>query len=553
MNWKLGIMGIFGLCLISTSVAHAATFQVGPNKQYTKPSDVADLVQDGDVVEIDAGTYRCDTGVRWWANDLTIRGVGGFAHMDADGCFIPGGKGIWNPKGRNFTIENIEFSGASVPDQNGTGIRYEGSGLFTVKKSYFHDNENGILYTSQNPDGEIVITHSEFANNGYGDGQSHNLYINQAKSLTFKYNYSHSASIGHLLKTRARENHIMYNRLTGEDGTQSYEIDVSNGGLAYIIGNIFHQGPGTDNSGIIAYAAEGANAGEQRLYVINNTVVNDLGSGNFVRLWDDGLIEAQITNNFVVGFSQNQLVNNTYGKTTLANNVTTSNPEFVNQGNYDYRLTANSPAIDAGINPGTGAGTSLTPTQQYVHSLDSESRTSQGTIDAGAYEFNGGGGRSSSGGGSSGSSSGGGSQFPNTIFSQGCYHRYHENASPLSGFGVAFNLFSSTKELVLKADCSSGIPKLQVGSGKSNQYIYKTGYAYDGNRWQPLSFSGPLVSQNWIRESTQTNLPFSNADLSDGWNYAVAYLCQYENNSWHCGCSDTTCSQGKWQLQGIRN
>ena len=141
--------------------------------------------------------------------------------MDASGCSIPGGKVIWNPKGRNFSIDTIEFSGAFVPDKNGAGIRYEGSGKFTISSSYFHDNENGILYTLQDPNGEVVIEHSEFSANGFGDGQSHNLYINDAQSLTFKYNYLHSAKIGHLFETGARANYIMYNRLTGENGTQS--------------------------------------------------------------------------------------------------------------------------------------------------------------------------------------------------------------------------------------------------------------------------------------------------------------------------------------------
>ena len=40
----------------------------------------------GDTVEIDAGTYACDTSVKWNANFLTLRGVNGRAVMKADGC-----------------------------------------------------------------------------------------------------------------------------------------------------------------------------------------------------------------------------------------------------------------------------------------------------------------------------------------------------------------------------------------------------------------------------------------------------------------------------------
>ena len=51
------------LCLAHTT--HAAIYQVGPGKEYTKPSDVTSIVGDDDTIEIDAGTYQCDTGVVW--------------------------------------------------------------------------------------------------------------------------------------------------------------------------------------------------------------------------------------------------------------------------------------------------------------------------------------------------------------------------------------------------------------------------------------------------------------------------------------------------------
>ena len=52
--------------------------------------------------------------------------------------------------GDRTTVDRIEFSGATVPDQNGAGIRQEGTDL-TVTRSWFHDNQNGIL-TGADPD-----------------------------------------------------------------------------------------------------------------------------------------------------------------------------------------------------------------------------------------------------------------------------------------------------------------------------------------------------------------------------------------------------------------
>ena len=122
-------------------------WNVGPSRQFKKPSEVAQQVRDGDIVEIDAGVYTCDAGVLWRANFLTLVGVGGRAVLDATGCGIPGGKGIWNPVARGMIVDNIEFIGAAVGDANGAGIRYDGSGYLYITNSFFHDNQNGILYT----------------------------------------------------------------------------------------------------------------------------------------------------------------------------------------------------------------------------------------------------------------------------------------------------------------------------------------------------------------------------------------------------------------------
>src|SRR5262249_25776053 len=144
--------------------------------------------------------------------------------------------------GSNTTIENIELSGAVDSSANGAGIRFEGTNL-TIRNCYFHDNQDGIL-TAQSGLGNIVIEYSEFAYNGAGDGRSHNMYIAHADSFTLRYSYSHHSNIGHLVKSRALVNYILYNRLSSEaTGTTSYELDLPDGGTSYVIGNVIEQGP----------------------------------------------------------------------------------------------------------------------------------------------------------------------------------------------------------------------------------------------------------------------------------------------------------------------
>jgi hypothetical protein len=349
--------------------------RVGPGRPFTDPSQVTGLVS-GDVVEIDAGVYNGPAST-WSTNNLTLRGVGGRAHIVAPAT-ISNGKAIWVTAATNIAVENVEFSGAAVPDKNGAGIRADGQDL-AICGSYFHDNENGVLGGG----GNVLIEYSEFARNGGCDpgfGCAHNMYIDTAR-FTLRYSYSHHARIGHLVKSRSRENYILYNRIMDEaDGTSSYVIDLPNGGLSYVVGNLLQQGPNTDNPTILIYGEEGATNPSQTLYVVNNTFVNDRASGTFVEL--SGGTTATLQNNLFVG--NGTVVS---GTATQITNRTTTTPNFVNIGAFDYRPTATTPGIDQGTAPGLGGTFALTPIFQYVHPTNRETRPTRNAIDIGAYEF----------------------------------------------------------------------------------------------------------------------------------------------------------------------
>jgi hypothetical protein len=372
---------ISGLCCVSGST-RAATLQVGPDKLYKAPCAAIAAAALGDIIEIDAGVYLGDV-CAWYTDNLTLRGVNGRAHLDARNKNAQG-KGIWVPYGRDTVIENIEFSGAKVPDKNGAGIRASGVNL-TVRNCSFHDNEEGIL-ESNIAGSNILIEFTEFARNGYKNGQSHNVYIGHVASLTFRFNYSHDAIVGHLLKTRAAVNYILYNRLTGENGTGSYEIDVPNGGTTYVIGNLIQQGPQTENSTLLTYLEEGTialNPGTD-LYVANNTFVNQRSAGGtFVRL-ALAAVPAFIANNIFVG--PGTLTNQV--DAVLRTNFV-GDPLFVDMDSFDYHLTGASPAINAGTEPGSANEQPLKPRYEYVHPACGEQRIPAGVIDIGAYEYGG--------------------------------------------------------------------------------------------------------------------------------------------------------------------
>jgi len=417
----------FALAAVAAPAA-AATLQVGPGQTYAKPCDAIAAAKAGDVIEVDAaGNYDGDT-CAWSTDDLTIRGVNGRAKIDLTGVTPAQQKGIFTIEGTaSATIENFELSGAAISasaGNNGAGIRHQGLNL-TVRNCYIHDNQDGILGAPATAHtGTVLVENSEFSHNGAGDGYSHNMYIGDYASFTLRFSYSHHGNVGHLFKSRALVTSVLYNRITDEiGGTASYEVDIPNGGTAYVIGNIIEQSPTTQNPNILAFGEEGTPAGyDTHLYVVNNTFLDDKKSGTFV---DDATTTPAVIENNV--FYEPGTITNQTGAmlTTNFDGTMGADPMFTNVAAYDVTLAAGSPCIDKGTAPGTGSGQPLSPVFEYVHPLSEVARMVVGSaIDIGAYEYgiaddagvigpdaeppDGSSGSSGGGSGSSGSSSGAG-------------------------------------------------------------------------------------------------------------------------------------------------
>ncbi len=360
------------------AVRAAGVLKVGKGEKYSLPSQAAKVAVDGDVIEIDAnGDYSSDT-VIWKSSSLLIKGVNGRPHITSNKR-ISNGKGLWVIKGDNVTVENIEFSHARVYDKNGAGIRQEGKNL-TVRYCYFHDNQNGIL-AGQSKDSKILLEYNEFAYNGAGDGRSHNMYIGAIDELTVRFNYIHHAKIGHNVKTRARNNYISYNRIMDEkEGNASYQVDIPNGGMAYLIGNSIQQGENADNWALISYGVEGIKYPQNELVLVNNTLVNDRHSGMFIT--SKGDIDIMMINNIFAG--RGRLPDY---RSVKATNLVKTTPRFKNRQQYDFHLTAGSDAIDKGSFPVRYNGVKLRAEYEYVHKSRAGIRQTINQPDYGAFEF----------------------------------------------------------------------------------------------------------------------------------------------------------------------
>ena len=342
--------------------------RVGPHRAVTRVAEAARIANSGDVIEIDAGEY-VNAAASWSQSDLTIRATGGRARMIQRGASAEG-KAIWVFKGDNVTVENVEFSGARGPDRNVAGIRHEG-GRLTVRHCLFEDNQMGLL-TWNNEQAELNVENSEFRGNRVaaehrrGDPIGHQIYVGTIARFTLRESHVHQGAFGHLVKSRARENHIVNNRIAdGVSGRASYELEFPNGGIAYVLGNIIQQSALTENSQLVSYGAEGYRWPRSELYLVNNTLVDDLPR--------DGVLLR-----VAPGASRVVLINNlTLGNATLAAEVSwesranaVAGPEdVVSAAAGDYRLRASSALVGKGIDPGTADGVSLRLEREYVHPL----------------------------------------------------------------------------------------------------------------------------------------------------------------------------------------
>jgi hypothetical protein len=352
--------------------------RVGPGQRFKTIAAAAEAARDGDLVEIAAGDYVGDVAY-WGQTDLTIRGVGGRPHLAAAGRHSQG-KGIWVMSGDNVVVENIEFSGARVPDENGAGIRFEGRRL-TVRGSYFHDNENGIL-TGNRDDAEVVIEFSEFARNGAGDGYTHNIYIGHSASFVLRGSYSHDVRVGHLVKSRAMVNEILYNRLTDEEtGSSSYNLDMPDGGRALVLGNEMQQGSHTENPSMVSFAAESAGGADDRLYVAFNTFYNVWLDGIFID--NKSAAPAVLVDNIFAGAPAQIL----RGPGETLGYIAAPRVALADPREAGFQLGAESFAIDAAVDPPQVPGWDLRPTFEYVHPASVRPRPVIYLPDVGAQEF----------------------------------------------------------------------------------------------------------------------------------------------------------------------
>ncbi len=359
------------------------TMIVGPGERVSTIGEAARLARDGEVIEIRPGQYRGQSAV-WTQNDLLIRAAGERPVMLADGQSAEG-KAIWVVRGRRVRIENIEFRGARVASRNGAGIRFE-KGSLVIRNCAFFDNEMGIL-TANTPDMALEVIDSEFGEAPRHAGDLHHLlYVGTIGRFVLRGSRLRNGYLGHLVKSRARETHILYNMLVdGTNGAASYELEFPNGGIAYVIGNAIGQSADTDNPSLVSYGAEGQHWPDNALYLSHNTLVNDYFAGSFLTVHTDKLpagVEVWMINNLLVG-------NGIFApppQGRFEGNQRVSRAGLIDYAGLPLRLTNGSALRGIVRPPGRAGGVELLPDAEFITPVGTRPLQVSSSLAPGAFQ-----------------------------------------------------------------------------------------------------------------------------------------------------------------------
>jgi len=289
--------------------------------------------QDGDVFEIYPAVYRGPkmqmyigpnvrnhadylAGIRDVPANITIRGVtvdgrrpvivnppSGAANANYGQALIyvdgrHDGNGNLLTPARNITIENIDIVDASDGGFLGKAAVYANGvnnlTLRNVRIAGFKQHKVNGLFTTSNMSGTLLLENVELADNGGNNGPEHNAYVNGSRhdpnfTFVFRSSWSHGAYYGHALKSRAQQTVVEGSYLAGSTAapgtrTETYLLDVPDGGVLIARNNVFAKGYSGNNSNgaALTYGVEKIdNSRQWRLVVEHNSFVA------FAKTYDD--------------------------------------------------------------------------------------------------------------------------------------------------------------------------------------------------------------------------------------------------------------------------
>jgi len=406
------------LAVVLMRPAAATIYRVGSEREVKNLQSIVSQLQPGDVVEIDPGTYR--EALRLRANGtkdapIIFRGVGQARPVfDAEGLNVSGRgsnpRGIFEIEGAYNIVERLEFKNARNGN-NGAGIRLLGSTNAVVRDCRVTYCDMGIFGGDRET---ATIEACEVAFNGTPkfNGYSHNFYMH-GNRVVIRACHIHDSLYGQNYKSRAHYNELWCNWIAdsnqGEVGPVDGkgETDRPNSNVL-LVGNVIVSKPDRtgNTSKFVLFGSESGGVHDGTLYMFNNTLVAGSPKVVFVQLHDPQA-RAVIQNN--IFFGSNRMVGNAPkpGSVTGGNNwiptgasvpeeltatVMGNAPGFGDPAKRDFRLKAESPCVDRGVDnmeyvDGDGARRRLVLDRCYVPDRRLTERVLVGVPDIGAYEL----------------------------------------------------------------------------------------------------------------------------------------------------------------------
>ena len=224
-------------------------------RSYASLQDAVAAVGGGQgTIRIAPGRYG-DCAVQEAGRIAYVAAVPGTAIFDGGICED---KAVLVLRGRSARVEGLVFTHMRVDDGNGAGIRIE-QGDLDVVQAMFVDGQGGIL-SAMDPHGTIRVDHSTFSRLGKeADGSgAHSIYIGNYGALSVTHSRFERGTGGNYLKSRSPRIEVLDSSFDDSQGRDTnYLIDLPEGAVGRIAGNVFVQGTGKENySTLIAVHAE---------------------------------------------------------------------------------------------------------------------------------------------------------------------------------------------------------------------------------------------------------------------------------------------------------
>lgn len=232
----------------------------GATATYSTVQEALDAAQDGDTIQVLTSAPKptnggvsinksvkllADPGVRWDFQGERLAGGDKAAIVPTNGAAV--------------IIEGFEISGCGMHKPGAdltSAIRDDGANWVTIKNCNLHDNQNHIAAASSNA--MIEVIDCSLIRGGLGDGQSHNVYINQINQFTMTNVNSTEPNEGHALKCRAFRTIVNGGYYAAKGGRA---IDCPNGGKLTVTGATLDKPADANNGTILGYASENQDSG----------------------------------------------------------------------------------------------------------------------------------------------------------------------------------------------------------------------------------------------------------------------------------------------------